>query len=704
MTKSKKMFAISVFTALALYANAYADETKEKSEKNSLGSVEVLATESQEESYTVASMNTSTKLDLSLRDTPQSVSVFTKQKLDDLGITSYDEMLKRVTGVTLNRWDERLNSSARGFVIDYFKIDGMPSYSSYNARDIDLSMYERVEVVRGANGLTTGAGNPSMSINLVRKRADSKELKGDVSLKAGSWNSYSVSADVSSKLNESGSVRGRVVVKHEDADSYMDNYKRTNDIFYGVIDADLTDSTYLSLGAAYQKLDRDGVRWGGLPAFYSDGTRANFDRAKTVSDDWTHWNVKTKSIFANLEQTLYKDIDLNVAYSYDKIDSDTALLYFAGAVNRFDGSGINYMDWKADQQNEVHNLDVNVDIPFEIGGLSQQIIVGASYNLDKTTKYDGIYPNGYYSVLPNFYAYKTILPLASASDIPYIVEPEEIEQKGIYLTGKFSLLEDLKLITGARVSYWEYTSDNPANETRKFTNEITPYVGLVYDLNENHSIYTSYTSIFQPQDDKDSSGSYLNPIEGKSYEAGLKSEFLGGKINTSLSIFRIEQDNVAQDDPSGVFVPGTTTIASIEAEGVTSKGVELDITGQVTDNFTIDFGISNFEAKDANGDKYDTKASRTTANIFAKYVINNFTIGAGANYKSKYYTGSGLTKITQDAYTIANMMLAYKINKNTNLQLNIDNLFDKEYYEGIGNNSMVYGTPRSAMLTLKYSF
>ncbi len=700
----KKIIGLSLCTVFLLHTNLLA-ENKNKNE--SLGKVDVIATDLNitegTNSYTTPSMKTSTKLNLSIKETPQSISVFTTKKLKDLGISSYQNMLNYVTGVTLNRWDERLNSSARGFVIDYYKIDGMPTYTSYNARDIDLSMYDRVEVVRGANGLTTGAGNPGISINLVRKRANSEELTGTLSVEAGSWNSYNASADISSKITEDGSIRGRIVAKHEKADSYMDGYEKQNDLFYGVIDADLSDTTYLSTGISYHNLERKGVRWGGLPAFYSDGTQTDFGSDKIVSEDWTYWNVETKSFFTNLEQFIYKDISLNTSYSYDEIKSESALLYFAGAVNKTNGSGLNSMDWQDEKEKKEHNLDLNVNIPFDLGRLSQEVIIGATYNLSKQTKSIGRYPAGAYEAVSNFYNYDIKLPSSSSSDIPYIVEPEEIEQKALYLAGNFSLTDELKLIAGARLSTWKYTSENSSLDTREFDNELTPYLGLVYDLDKNHSIYTSYTSIFNPQDKKNKNGNYLDPIEGKSYEAGIKGEYFDGALNASLSIFKIEQDNVASAI-DGVFVIGSSNQAYESSEGVVSKGFEIDIAGRITDNLNVDFGIANFRAKDADGEKYDTKASRTTANVFLSYLIDDFTLGGGLQYKSKYYTETNYGKINQKAYTIANAMLGYKIDKNSTLQLNVNNVFDKTYYQGVGTNSMVYGDPRNFTLNYKYSF
>ena len=702
-----KIIPLSICLSMSLTTNIIADDKtvleEIKVSENSNYYIENGMTEGVD-SYNAKNMSSATKLNLSPKETPQSIKVFTRQNLDDQNITSYQGMMSKVTGVSLNRWDERINSSARGFDIDYYKIDGMPTYSTYNERDLDLAVYDRVEIVRGANGLTTGYGNPAMSINLIKKRANSKELAGDISLNGGSWNSYGVTADVGNALNESGSIRGRIVLKQENSNSFMDGYEKENNLFYGVVDADLTDTTYLSTGISYQKLNRNGIRWGGLPAFNSNGNRVDFDRSKTVSDDWTYWNSEVKSVFVDLKQSLINNIDLNLSYAYDEFDSNTALLYFAGAVNMADGSGLRYMDWQAETQKKQHNLDANINLPYEIKGLGQEFVAGVSYNLDKQPKYNGRYPNGYYSPLDNFFNYNLSLNAPSSTDALYIVKPEKIEQKALYLANNFSLTNELKLIMGARLSNWKYSSSDSTKATREFTNEITPYVGLVYDLDKNHSIYTSYTSIFKPQDKKNASGDYLNPIVGNNFEIGAKGEYFDGILTTSIALFKIEQDKVATDDPSGNFVPGTTTIASIEAEGVESKGFEFDISGKITDNFSLDFGLANFDATDASGSKYNTKASRTTANLFAKYKINDLTLGGGLNYKSEFYTGSGERKITQDAYTLANAMIAYDLDKNMRLQFNINNLFDKKYYEGIGNNSMVYGDARNFTASLKYKF
>ena len=653
-------------------------------------------------SYTTKSMNTATKLNLSAKETPQSVLVFTRQKLDDQNITSYQELLAKTPGVTLNQWDERVYPTARGFDLDYYLFDGIPTYAiNDDADDPDLAIYDRVEIVKGANGLTTGAGNPAMGMNFIRKHANSKELTGTVDLSAGSWNNYSSSVDVQSALNKKGNIRARLVAKHQDKESYMDNYEKSTDVIYGVVDMDLTDTTFASIGASVEDIDRSGIRWGGMPAFYSDGTRATFDNSKTLSDDWTAWNIKTTNYYADLKQYFLNDASINLSLSRKEIDADGNLAYFGGTVDKTTGNPVigpndfGLYGYGFTNRREENNIDLYTSIPFEVAKLNQEIIIGTMYN--KSEKVKNNYTSSINWTTFNFNQISITEPTYMAS---YPGGLEETTQKGTYLAGKISLMEDLKLISGLRVSDWEYKNENNT-KNREFNNELTPYAGLIYDLNKNHSVYTSYTSIFKPQDKKSSSGDYLDPVEGNNYEVGLKSEYFGGDLNTSLTLFRVEQDGVGEDTGN---VNGSLESVYEAKDGVVSKGFEIGTSGKVTDNFSLDFGLANFEAKNADGSKFNTNSSRTTANLFGKYTLNDYRFGGGLNYKSKYYTDTSYGRITQDAFITTDLMAGYKVNKNLDLQLNVNNIFDKEYYSGIGVNSMVYGDPRNATLGMKYTF
>ena len=182
----------------------------------------------------------------------------------------------------------------------------------------------------------------------------------------------------------------------------------------------------------------------------------------------------------------------------------------------------------------------------------------------------------------------------------------------------------------------------------------------------------------------------------------MKGEYFGGKLSAALGVFKIVQDGVGEKTTR--IHPRTGASIYEAKKGVVSKGFELDVNGEITDNISLSMGLTRFNAKDAKGEKYSTDSSRTTANLFAKYGVQNFRMGAGLMYKSKAYTGSGADKIEQDAYTLANVMFGYKIGKNFDVQLNVDNVFNKKYYEGIGANRMVYGEPRIFNISFSYNF
>ena len=653
-------------------------------------------------SYTAKSASTSTKLNLSLRETPQSVKVLTREYLDDANINSFQDMLNSVTGVTTNRWDERQYPTARGFDVDYYLFDGVPSSSELDiASDPDLSMYDRVELVKGANGLMTGAGNPAIAINMIRKHANAKELTGTLSSSYGSWNAWNSMADISAPLNADGTVRGRVVVKHESTDSFADLYEKENNLFYGVLDADLTDSTYLSVGASYQELDRSGIKWGGLPAFYNDGSLTDFDRDLTVTSDWTYWNTNTTTAFAQFKQKLFNDITLNVNYDYREIDAETALLYlWSESVDKTTNSSGGLYPYTDTSKTTQNNADVYISAPFTLGGLQQEVVAGFMYNQSELTdRYYGspTLDNGTID-FNNFTPSKIIGSINNNVANP----SNKTTQTGVYLAGKFTLLEPLKLVTGVRVSNWEYESED-GNGNRKYNNKVTPYAGLIYDFLEDYSWYASYTEIFKPENKQDANQQYLDPREGKSYETGLKGEFFDKQLNASMSVFLTQQDNVAEKIGSIKIGDEFKDVYS-STDSVESKGFEIELDGKITNNWDMSFGVAHFNVEDANGKKVQTTAARTSANLFTKYTLDKWSLGGGLNYKSEAYKDETAGRITQDAYVLANLMAAYQVDQNIKLQLNVNNLFDEKYYEGLGKNSMVYGAPRNATLTFRYQF
>lgn len=244
-----KRLSLIMAVPLACAAVAQADDSKRVKEVENV----VVVGE-----YTVSDrIDTATGLGLSLFETPQSVSIMTEQRILDQNLGSIAEVVIQTVGVSANNLDTTRNTfSARGFDIDKYQIDGVPqawSLAGDSGETIaDVSIYERIEVVRGATGLLTGAGDPSASINLVRKHANSDVFTGYINGGIGRWNTKFLSADVSMPLTENGALRARFVARKEVSDTYMTIPEEDKAIIYGVVDADLGAQTTLSIGSSYQ--------------------------------------------------------------------------------------------------------------------------------------------------------------------------------------------------------------------------------------------------------------------------------------------------------------------------------------------------------------------------------------------------------------------------------------------------------------------
>ncbi len=716
---SSKLKTLSLMVALALPTLARAADT---ATETVLPEVAVRAgvmgeTTEGTGSYTTGRARTATPLSLAPRDTPQSVSVVTQQQIEDQGLQTITDVLNSVTGVSVNQYEtHRAQFTARGFDINALMIDGVPttweqSWSSGEAMS-SLAIYDRVEVVRGATGLTTGAGDPSGAVNLVRKRASSKEFKGTAEVGVGSWNALRTTVDVSTPVNEAKTVRARAVGEYASSDSWVDNLKERRQTLFATVEADLTDRTLLSVGVSRQENDPKGSMWGGLPVWYSDGSHTDWDRSKTTAADWTRWNSVYTNYFASIEHRLANDWAIKASYSYGDRTADSYLLYMYGASDRTTGLGM--YTWPGSYQVHTKQSDASIQVggPFELLGRRHELAAGYAYSKQDFTADSRAAAGG---AAPDFNAWNGALPEPTWGPLSYYGDATTTQQ-AIYAAASFSIADPLKLILGSRLTKYERAGDaaSSAPYAMQFDHELTPYAGVVFDLSANTSLYASYTSIFQPQQKRDINGQYLDPIVGKSTEIGVKGEFFEGRLNASAALFHIKQDNLAQS--TGEMIAGTTPpeTAYRASEGATSKGFELEVAGELAKGWNASAGYTQFKLKDASGADINTIYPRKLLRIFTSYrlpgELAGLTLGGGVNWQGETYTYAanplGVTeKIDQKAYALVNLMARYDINKQWSAQLNVNNLLDETYYGMFDAYSQfTYGAPRNAMLSATYRF
>lgn len=677
-------------------------------------------------SYTTGATTTATKLPLTLRETPQSVTVVTRQQMDDRGATSVSDVLRNTPGVTMQKYDsDRTEFSSRGFAITNFQYDGVNIpydgvYGENPNNSDDSASLDRVEVIKGATGLMTGSGDPSATVNLVRKKP-TKEFKASVSATAGSWDNYRTEGDISGPLNDSGSVRGRFVGAYQDKDSYIDHYSQKKDLYYGILEADLTDDTLLTFGVDKSSATPRGSSWTGNSPFFTDGGRTDFPRSFNPGSTWSRRDFDSTTYFASLEQALANDWKLKVSLDQKTTDHDTRLASASGGnPDRATGEGM-FLYWGRWEGHRVQNTaDVNVSGPFTLGGREHELVAGVMASHSRQT--GATYDTSAFELVPgSIYDWKGNLPV---QNFPKNGKYERTtSQNGVYLATRLRPTDDLSFILGSRLSTFKYDEDytyNPGTLTDthagyKEHGVVTPYAGVVYDLNDTYSVYASYTKIYQPQINKDASGKTLAPVEGDSYETGLKAAYFEGKLNASLAFFRIEQENVAQY----ITTDGTGQDVYEAIPGATTKGVELELAGELAQDWNVSAGYTYARTRDKDeqrifGFPLATSKPEHVVRTFTTYrlpgVLNQVTVGGGVSWQSAFYgqTSSptdGSVNIKQGGYTLVDLMTRYEYDDHLSFTVNANNVFDKKYLTGLGNFGTTFsGEPRNLQLTAKYDF
>jgi outer membrane receptor for ferric coprogen and ferric-rhodotorulic acid len=728
MDKQFKMTRIAALVGLALPLLAQGED---QPAATVLPSVQVSAQKLGDASYTADKARTATPLDMALRDTPQSVSVVTQQRIEDQGLTTVTDVVNNVIGISVNQYEtNRAGFTARGFDITNLIVDGIPSTweQAWSSGEVasSLAMYERVEVVRGATGLTTGAGNPSAAINLVHKRATSKQLTGSTEIGIGSWNERRAQVDVSTPLNQDGTVRGRVVAEYSKRDSWIDLGKSKNTTVFATVEADLTPKTLLVVGASRQETDPTAPMWGGLPFWYTDGSKTNWDPSKTTSASWADWETSYNQAYLNLEHSFDNGWKARAYVVRGDRKADSHLLYLSGVPDRVTGLGMYSFAGSYVTRTKQDDVNLQLSGAFQLLGRKHEAAIGYMHSKKDFNSDSRAADFGTASAdVGNFNNWNgAAFPTPSWGPATFY-EESTTRQEALYGMARFSVTDPLKVIVGARVSNFEQTGHGlwTAAYTVKNDREITPYAGIVYDLNENYSAYASYTSIFLPQNLKDYGGKILDPIEGKAKEVGIKGEFLDGRVNASLAVFDIKQDNLGQspgtvdrDGPTGPLLPEAYYVGT---KGATSRGFEFELNGELARGWNATAGYSRFRAKDASGADFNSVYPRGLFRVFTTYQLpgelSKLTVGGGVNWERRTYTADPAAPaaaikangglIEQDSFALVNLMARYDISDKLSAQLNLNNVTDKTHFGMFAAyGAITYAAPRSASLTLKYKF
>ena len=675
-------------------------------------------------------VSTATPLGLSIRETPQSVSVITQQRMQDQGLNTIAQVMAQTPGITLfSLGSERSGFTSRGYAITNYQLDGVSTHSENLGLNAipsqslaDMALYDRIEVLRGASGLMTGAGDASGAINMVRKKPTA-QFQASVEGELGSYDERRAMADIAGPLNEARTVRGRLVTVYEEGDSIIDGYSRDKKVVYGVVEADLSSDTKLTAGVTHQRKRSNGsLSYLGFPLFYSNGAMTDLPRSFSPAARSNRFDTNSTDLFVTLEHALANDWKLKI--SANRVQSSqeerSVFMNVSGAFpDQATGDGLRMSADYRIYQLQVNSVDVNVRGPFSAFDRQHELVLGMDYNEFQSTT-DGRFDKNIQGQPVNLYRWNRLAtPVFGDTFVTY---DSTRRQASAYAATRLNLSERLKLIAGAKVLRYRenYISDapgvpfysaSPASDSSVFT----PYGGLVFDIDATHSAYASYSTIYQPQASQDRYGKLLAPREGKTFEAGIKSGWFDGRLNTAAALYLIRQKNLAETDP-GHTLPGSNDPAFRTIKGADTKGIDLEATGALTPSWNVSASWSYSQTENNAGKAIQTTFPRHLAKLWTTYrlpgKLHRLTVGGGVNWQSRVYSDIEAWQINstlhweQKAYSVASLMARYDVNDKLSATVNVANLFDKQYTASVSDwwYSGMHGPARKVALKVRYQF
>lgn len=695
-------FKLSLLTSLVLSGHAVANDTQDN-----LPLEKIAVYGQHHKNYITEEAQSATKLGLTIKETPQSISVVSRALMDDFSLDDINAVLESTPGVTVEQIEtDRTYFKARGFEITNFLIDGLgtPQTSGSIQGTLDTAIYDRVEIVRGANGMMTGAGNPSATVNMVLKKP-TYTTQAHASASYGSWNNKRVDIDVSTPINDEHAVRA--VFTKQDKESYLDRYETDKTIAYLAYEGKLTDDTLLSINYVNQQKDADSPLWGALPLYYTDGSPTDYDESTSTAADWSYWDNSAERIYVTLEQNLSATWVAKARYAHIKNEQNSELFYVYGTPDKETGLGLTGYASRYDYKDTQDLFDLYASGKFELFSLEHDLSFGisqANMDFNDQSLYDYSTGNGF-PAMPDLATWDGVIPEATLVDSPNGSDVQNT-QRSAYISTRIKLAEPLSILAGVRYTDWETKGTAYSVVQTRDDSEVIPYIGTVYDFTESLSAYASYTETFVPQKELDINAEQLAPVIGKSAEVGLKAQLLDEQVFVTLAYFDAKQDGLAVALPGSL--PSDTRYYA--ADGINSDGFEIELSGRLTDDLSASISFSNLSI---DGDElvkdYTPENQLKMAATYQVPFIDGLTLGANYRWQDsisrvqvKDPAGNALATTKQDAYGLLDLMATYEITQNVGVTFNVNNSTDEKYINSLYWEQGYYGAPRNYSLSVNW--
>ncbi|MFW2551945.1 TonB-dependent siderophore receptor [Aliarcobacter butzleri] len=701
MKPIKNTITYSICLSMSLLSQTFAQETTVLDEIKV--STENSNYSTQNDNYYKTKSQSATKTDTPIRETPQSVQVVSNEIIKELNAVKIEDVLDYTSGVSRQNnfagmWD---NFSIRGFAgnentgMSLLK-NGFADNRGYNAPR-DTANIESIEFLKGPSGSLYGNSEPGGTINIVTKEpkfTSEHSIKTDV----GSYDFYRMALDSTAPINDN--LAYRLNVATEKKGSFRDHIESQRYVVAPSLLYAINDDTFVSYMGEFieQKapFDRGIALIDGKNVMNPKNFLGNPDDGDVTLKNQTH-QLKLEHYFSDSWSSR-----MGVAYKNNSLkgfgsEVTPATKITTDSINlrtRYRDYSSDDIQFQADLQNVTDIKDATNTLLFgvETYRFEQDSIL---YTNKDTVRVDNIRSNPTYTVL------KT--GLGSLSTDKYE------EQKGVALFVQDEVAyKDFRFLTGLR--YDEVRMDNvnhlDSSSVKQNDYAVSPRVGITYLIDDMWSVYTTSGTSFRPNTGTDIDGKTFESERSVSIETGLKFESEDKKTGGTLSLYQIEKKNVLTKDPND-------DLFSIAAGKVRSKGIEFDFNGKITDNIKANFNYTYTDAKVVEDSTYEGKEllniPKHTSSVLLMWedtlsLNSSYGIGTGVTYVGRK-AGNVNNDFYLPDYTTAKIVSYYKVNKELNFSLNIDNLFDKEYIASSYDRSwLTVGNPRTATLSMTYKF